>query len=90
MKYIVVVFTLLLTGCSHNPPVVAKFPSAPETLLKSCPKQLNTIEGPAVNIIDLSKSVVKNYETYHLCATKTDSWIEWYTEQKKIFEKATK
>lgn len=90
MKYIVVVFALLLAGCAHNAPVVAKFPKAPDTLMKECPTQLKTIEGTAVNIVDLTKSVVENYKTYHLCANQTSSWIEWYTEQKKIFEKANK
>ena len=85
MRYLVVVFALL-TGCSTVVPVTAKFPSAPETLLESCPKELKAIEGDKVNIIDLTKSIVDNYETYHLCADKSDAWIEWYTIQKKIFE----
>ena len=85
MRYLVVVFALL-TGCSTVVPVTAKFPSAPATLLESCPKELKAIEGDKVNIIDLTKSIVDNYETYHLCADKSDSWIEWYNIQKKIFE----
>ena len=85
MRYLVVVFALL-TGCSTVVPVTAKFPSAPATLLESCPKELKAIEGTKVTIIDLTKSIVENYETYHLCADKSDSWIEWYNIQKKIFE----
>ena len=77
MRYLVVVFALL-TGCSTVVPVT--------TLLESCPKELKAIEGTKVTIIDLTKSIVENYETYHLCADKLDSWIEWYTIQKKIFE----
>jgi uncharacterized protein YceK len=86
MRYLVVVFTLLLTGCSTVVPVTAKFPSAPATLLESCPKELKAIEGDKVNIIDLTKTIVDNYETYHICADKSDAWIEWYNIQKKIFE----
>ena len=86
MRYLVVVFALFLVGCSTVVPVTAKFPSVPATLLESCPKELNSIEGDKVNIIDLTKAIVKNYETYHLCADKSDSWIEWYNIQKKIFE----
>ena len=86
MRYLVVVIALLLTGCSVFVPVTAKFPSVPDTLLESCPKELKTIDGDKVSIIDLTKSVVENYETYHLCAEKTESWIEWYNIQKKIFE----
>ena len=86
MRYLVAVFALFLAGCSTVVPVTAKFPSAPATLLESCPKELKTIEGDKVSIIDLTKSIVNNYETYHLCADKSDSWIEWYNSQKKIFE----
>jgi uncharacterized protein YceK len=85
MKYLVVVFALL-AGCSTVVPVTAKFPSAPATLLESCPKELKAIEGNKVTIVDLTKSIVENYETYHICADKSDSWIEWYNIQKKIFE----
>jgi hypothetical protein len=87
MRYIIVaVFALFLSACSTTVPIVAKFPDAPATLLESCPKELKAIEGDTVNIIDLTKTVVANYETYHLCADKSESWIEWYNIQKKIFE----
>jgi uncharacterized protein YceK len=85
MRYLVVVFALL-TGCSTVVPITANFPSAPATLLESCPKELKAIEGNKVTIVDLTKSIVSNYETYHLCADKSDAWIEWYSIQKKIFE----
>ena len=35
---------------------------------------------------DITKTVTMNYTTYYECAVKTDAWIEWYTEQKTIYE----
>jgi len=76
---------LLITGCSTTVPVTAKFPDAPILILEKCSK-LKTIEGDSVSIVDFTKTVTLNYTTYYECAVKNDSWIEWYYEQKKIFE----
>jgi hypothetical protein len=90
MKYIVLISMLILTGCSSLVPVSPKFPTAPDTLLQSCPKELTSLSSTEASIIDVTKNVVKNYETYHICAEKNDAWIEWYTTQRKIFTKAGK
>ena len=82
--FIIVLF--LLTGCSTPVPLTPRFPTAPATLLEGCPKKLETIEGDSVTIVDFTKSVVKNYGTYHECAAKYDSWIEWYQTQKKLWD----
>lgn len=86
---IFIVLAFLMTGCSTTVPVTVKFPSAPELMLNKCPK-LKTIEVDTVSIIDFTKTVTLNYTSYHECATKSDAWIEWYHEQKKIFEEAGK
>lgn len=85
MKYYSLLLTLLITGCSTTVPVVAKFPEAPPTLKVACP-ELKKIEGNAVSIVDLHKTVVENYTQYYECAIKVESWNEWYTKQKKIFD----
>ena len=41
-----------------------------------------------VTIVDFTKSVVKNYSTYHECAAKYDGWIEWYQIQKKLWNES--
>jgi hypothetical protein len=82
---IFIIFAFLITGCSTTVPVTARFPDAPELILDQCPK-LKTIEGETVSIIDFTKTVTLNYTTYYECAARTDAWIEWYREQKKIFE----
>ena len=89
LKLVVLVPALLIAGCSTTVPVTARFPDAPVLILDKCPK-LKTIEGDTVSIIDFTKTVTLNYTTYYECATKSDAWIEWYYEQKKIFEEVSK
>ena len=77
---------LVLAGCSTTAvPVVPKFPTAPEMLLKSCPT-LKTIEGEKVSIIDFTRVVSENYTIYYECSVLHEGFIEWYNAQKKIFE----
>jgi len=85
MKRYSLLLILLLTGCSTTVPVVAKFPEAPPSLKALCPG-LKKIEGDSVSIVDLHKTVVENYTQYYECAAKVESWNEWYTKQKKIFD----
>ena len=84
MKYLILVVALLLSAC-NSVPVIAKFPDVPPQLLEKCP-QLQKIEKDNVSIVDLTGTVVGNYTQYYECAVKSDSWIEWYNTQKKIYE----
>lgn len=84
-KFFILSLLLILVGCSTPVPVVPKFPTAPEILLKKCP-ELKTIEGEKVSIIDFTKTVADNYMTYHECSILHESFIEWYNAQKQIFE----
>jgi hypothetical protein len=84
MKYLTILFVVLLTGCSTTVPVVAKFPEVPQHLLVKCP-QLNKLNDDA-KLSDISKTIASNYTEYYTCAVKNDVWIEWYQVQKKIFE----
>jgi hypothetical protein len=85
MKTYSLLFAMLLTGCSTTVPVVMKFPEAPPSLKQPC-VTLKKIEGDAVSIVDLHKTVVENYTTYYECSIKVDEWNTWHTKQKKIFE----
>ena len=69
--------------CSSD--LIAKFPDVPPQLLEKCP-QLQKIQKDNVSIVDLTGTVIGNYTTYYECAVKSDSWIEWYNTQKKIYE----
>jgi len=84
MKYAVLASALLLSACV-SVPVERKFPSVPVEIQAPC-GNLQTID-PATNKLSVVvDSVVTNYTQYQLCQTKNDTWIDWYNEQKKIFE----
>ena len=85
MKLYLILLIALLTGCSTTVPVVAKFPEAPQALKETCPT-LNKIEGEQVSIVDLHKTVIENYTTYHECVIKVEGWNEWHKKQKENFE----
>jgi outer membrane lipoprotein-sorting protein len=84
---IFIVLAFLITACSTAVPLTAGFPEAPAMLKEKCPP-LKTIEGERVSIVDFTKTVSENYTTYYQCAGRTDAWIEWYNQQKKIWEDA--
>lgn len=88
MKYILVLMLAVLTGCSTTVPVAAKFPEAPETLLKTCPPLASVKDD--VKLSELTSTVAGNYQLYHSCSNSVDGWIEWYKKQKSIFDKSSK
>ena len=85
MKYIILIFAFLVTGCATvSVPVKAKFPAIPDTLVAKCP-ELEKIQDDA-KLSDMIKIISKNYTSYHECALKHDAIIEWYKVQKTIYE----
>ena len=83
MKLSIIALTLLLSACI-SVPVERKFPEVPVELQQSCPdlKQIN----PTTKLSEVVDVVVTNYGQYKECQVKVDSWIDWYTTQKQIFE----
>jgi len=84
MKYTIVIVTLLLSACV-SVPVERRFPTVPEEIQAPC-GNLQTIDSATTRLSVVVDSVVANYGQYRECQAKTDSWIEWYTKQKKIFD----
>ena len=82
---IFVVLAFLITACSTVVPVTQNFPDAPAMLKEKCP-ELKTIQGEKISIVDFTRTVSENYTTYYQCAGRTDAWIDWYNQQKKIWE----
>lgn len=82
---IFIVLAFLITACSTAVPLTQSFPQAPAVLLEKCP-ELKTIAGERVTIVEFTRTVSENYTTYHQCAGRTDAWIDWYDQQKKIWE----
>ena len=86
MKYLFALMaTLVLTACSTTVPVTMKFPDIPEDLKQTCP-DLDKLPPDTTKLSQVIAGVSKNYEKYHDCKIKVDSWLEWYTTQKKIYE----
>ena len=83
MKYILLLSTILLTGCSTVVPVTQKFPEVPEILMAKC-DPLTTFEKKTVYLSEFMGVVTKNYTKYHTCAELAEAWQDWYTTQKKI------
>jgi hypothetical protein len=78
---------LMLAGCEKDEiPVVIPFPEVPADLMIACP-DLGQLDPNSEKISELLTVVTKNYGEYYDCKVKVDNWIEWYTTQKKIFEK---
>ena len=75
----------LLAACSTAVPLTPGFPDAPGMLMEKCP-ELKTIAGEKTTIVEFTKTVSDNYTTYYQCAGRTDAWIDWYNQQKKIWE----
>ena len=76
--------TILLTGCLATVPVKPKFPDPVPDLMKSCP-DLKEVPAGTIKLSETITVITSNYGTYHECKAKVDSWIEWYNEQKKIY-----
>lgn len=86
MRYLLI--TLLISGCTTVVPVTAKFPDAPESATEKCPALLAVKDDTKLS--QLTETVTQNYSTYYECAVKVDTWNEWYTQQKRIFEGVAK
>ena len=84
MKYAIVTVALLLSACV-SVPVERRFPTVPAEIQVPC-GNLQTIDPATTKLSAVIDSVVANYLQYQECQVKTDSWIEWYTKQKQIFE----
>ena len=82
---IYIILAFLITACSTAVPLTQNFPEAPAVLLEKCP-ELKTIVGERVTIVEFTRTVSENYTTYHQCAGRTDAWIDWYRQQKKIWD----
>jgi hypothetical protein len=86
MRYLLLIPTLLLTGCLTTAP---KFPDIPPELQKSCP-ELNEVANGTTELSKVLDVVIVNYGTYYECRVKVDAWLQWHKEQKEIFDKAVK
>jgi hypothetical protein len=75
---------VFLAGCV-SVPVKRTFPQAPKELMTQCP-ELTKLQDGTTQISEMLKVITENYGQYHECKIKSDQWIEWYKQQKKIFD----
>lgn len=95
MKLLLLAIPFLLIGCAttQGVPIQPKFPE-PYTLgekkeMPKCPP-LKEQPGDNIQITEFLKTIVHNYGLYYKCSDYVDGWNTWYTEQKKIYDKAKK
>jgi starvation-inducible outer membrane lipoprotein len=84
MRYLILAFAVLLTGCV-TAPVVMKFPEVPEALMQKC-EELEKVPANTTQLSTTAEIVIKNYGKYHVCRIKVEEWQEWYNANKKIYE----
>lgn len=87
-KVLVVSFLALLAGC-QSVPVMPEFPQAVDELKVACP-DLQLVPPDTTKLSDTIAVIVSNYGKYHECRAKVDGWIEWYDDQKKIYDQIKK
>lgn len=85
MKKLLIILSIVgLTACV-SVPVERKFPAVPTELMTSCPP-LATLDPNTTRLSTVVENIVSNYSLYQSCDAKVDTWIEWYTKQKEIFD----
>jgi hypothetical protein len=84
-KLLLVCAFFVLTGCAGTVPIKMSFPAVPKELTESC-ADLQQADDSSTKLSDALKVVTANYGQYHECRIKVDTWIEWYTQQKQIFD----
>lgn len=85
MKYLLLLLPFLLTGCLKTVPVKPKFPESIPELMKACP-ELKEVPNGTEKLSEAITIISSNYGEYHKCKAKVDSWVEWYNDQKKIYD----
>ena len=95
MKLLLLAIPFLLAGCTttQGVPIQPKFPEAFTVgEKKEIPKcgPLKEQPGDNIQITEFLKTIVHNYGLYYKCSDYVDGWNNWYTEQKKNYEKTKK
>lgn len=83
MKKLFIAASIFLSGCV-GVPVKTTFPNVPDELLKECP-ELIEISPNTTKLSDTIAVITENYGLYHECRIKSQLWVEWYVQQKQIY-----
>lgn len=82
MKYTIILLSLILSGCVT--PVKRSFPEIPTSLQKPCDNL--TLTPQTTKLSEVLEVVTDNYTKYKECQIKTETWLEWYKQQREIFD----
>jgi hypothetical protein len=85
MKKLTILLFVLLTGCASSVAVKMSFPDVPDNLKTACP-DLKTVDESTTKLSEVIGVVSSNYSEYYTCKDRVDNWVEWYNNQKKIFD----
>lgn len=77
MKFIIIIFTLFLTGCETFK-VGTPWPKQTQEVIKTC-EPLKIFDQQQVSMAELIDLIQQNYQLYHLCKLNNDSWVKWYS-----------
>lgn len=83
MKLFALIAVVLLSGCVATP-VKREFPKLPSSLTEPC-ENLSTVPS-TTKLSDVLIVVTENYSRYQQCKIKNELWLDWYNQQKKIFD----
>lgn len=83
MKLLFLAPLLLITACTAVP-VEREFPKLPASLEKPC-SALEEVPADTKKLSEVLITVTNNYSLYHECQIKVDTWLEWYKQQREIF-----
>jgi PBP1b-binding outer membrane lipoprotein LpoB len=92
MKIVILLLTLMLSGCSMMPKLTSAKPKFPEPFVDNATQKmpqcedLKQIPADVNNLSEVFKVIVDNYTLYWKCSNQVDGWNEWYNEQKKIYD----
>lgn len=83
------IFAVLLAGCSTAVPIKQKFPEADPYMLEPAPA-LTTLPPDTAELDKLISNSADNYGKYRELVKRYELWQEWYKLQKENFESAYK
>lgn len=85
-RLLIIILLFSLSSCAWMTVSVKRtFPEMPVSLTTTCP-DLKEVKENTEKLSELLFVVNDNYSLYHECQIKSESWVKWYDEQKKIFE----
>jgi hypothetical protein len=80
-----IIFIATLSACS-TAPITVKFPDVPKALTEPAGKLAPLDTSKKVELSDIIENANENAGKYYELRERYNAWIEWYTEQKKIFD----